>query len=160
MRPPIGTPSWCSRLLRVWTTIWMLALPLIHIHPETDPHHGLSGHVHAAAVHSVFSPDLKGEFDHDRPRDAEHAIPPSESGSVSESPFSAEGYTELGFSVLGGSGDRKLVKPLPVLSFVFQPTAVVLSEPGAKMEDCPFVAAPVTLLVHETFTRPPPLPFV
>ena len=51
-----------AHVLRGWMILWLLALPLFHIHPETDPHHGEAGHVHAAAVHTVFSGDLEGEF--------------------------------------------------------------------------------------------------
>lgn len=134
----------------------MLAIPLMHIHPETDPHHGRADHVHAAAVHSVFSPDLAGEFDRDRSPKAEYAFPPNDVGSVSEYPVSSVGYAELEFSVLNDSGDRKLVKPLPVLTFVSQPIALLLSEPRARTRDRTLVALPTTHLVHERFTRPPP----
>ena len=51
-----------DHILRGWVVLWLLALPLFHIHPETDPHHGEAGHVHAVAVHTVFSGDLEGEF--------------------------------------------------------------------------------------------------
>ena len=44
-----------DRMLRAWAVVWLLAFPLFHIHPETDPHHGEAGHIHAAAVHTVFS---------------------------------------------------------------------------------------------------------
>ncbi len=46
----------------VWATLWMLAVPLVHIHPEADHHHGEAGHVHGGTVHTVFSPDLSCEF--------------------------------------------------------------------------------------------------
>lgn len=40
----------------------MLATPLVHVHPEADHRHGDQGHVHDGTVHTVFSPDLDGEF--------------------------------------------------------------------------------------------------
>ncbi len=45
-----------------WTILWMIAAPLVHIHPEADHHHGEAGHVHGGTVHTVFSPDLSCEF--------------------------------------------------------------------------------------------------
>lgn len=46
----------------VWVALWMLAAPLVHIHPEADHRHGEAGHVHGGTVHTVFSPDLSCEF--------------------------------------------------------------------------------------------------
>jgi len=50
------------KILRVWLTIWMLAVPLVHVHPEADHRHGALDHVHGGTVHSVFSSDLPCEF--------------------------------------------------------------------------------------------------
>ena len=53
----------CSRLLvLVWASLWMLAAPLVHIHPEADHHHGSADHRHGGTVHTVFSQDLPCEF--------------------------------------------------------------------------------------------------
>ncbi len=41
-------------LLRIWLVIWVVSLPLIHIHPEVDHAHGMSGHVHGATYHSIL----------------------------------------------------------------------------------------------------------
>ena len=41
-------------LLRFWLVIWVLTLPLIHIHPEADHAHGMSGHVHGGTYHSIL----------------------------------------------------------------------------------------------------------
>lgn len=101
-----------DHLLRAWAVLWLLALPLFHIHPETDPHHGEAGHIHAAAVHTVFSADLEGEFgDH---REAHHHASDTESGpSLSvESPHAWDADPELSFALLNDATDRKLVKPL------------------------------------------------
>ena len=53
----------CSRvLILLWVSLWMLAAPLVHIHPEADHRHGASDHRHGGTVHTVFSPDLNCEF--------------------------------------------------------------------------------------------------
>lgn len=46
----------------MWTVLWMLVAPLVHIHPEADHRHGEPDHVHGGTVHTVFSPDLSCEF--------------------------------------------------------------------------------------------------
>ena len=54
--------SWFQTAALAWVALWMLAAPLVHIHPEADHHHGEAGHVHGGTVHTVFSPDLSCEF--------------------------------------------------------------------------------------------------
>ena len=46
----------------MWTSLWMLAAPLVHIHPEADHRHGAADHKHGGTVHTVFSQDLPCEF--------------------------------------------------------------------------------------------------
>jgi len=41
-------------LLRLWLVIWVLTLPLVHIHPEADHAHGMAGHVHGGTYHSIL----------------------------------------------------------------------------------------------------------
>ena len=69
----------CSRVLvLVWASLWMLAAPLVHIHPEADHHHGATDHRHGGTVHTVFSPDLPCEFsgyDHAAVADDESRCP-------------------------------------------------------------------------------------
>lgn len=54
--------GWSRVAVLTWTALWMLAAPLVHIHPEADHRHGEAGHVHGGTVHTVFSPDLSCEF--------------------------------------------------------------------------------------------------
>lgn len=62
MQPRSGNSSWFRMAVLTWAALWMLAAPLVHIHPEADHHHGEAGHVHGGTVHTVFSPDLSCEF--------------------------------------------------------------------------------------------------
>ena len=158
MRRLTGTGSWASLVLRSWITLWMLAVPLIHIHPETDPYHGEAGHVHVAAVHSVFSPDLEGEFDRDRHPDTEHRTPSNESGSVSASPFSTERYAELEFSVLSSTGDRFCAKPQLLSSAVCRATDESPIHSSAWTTPRILAAGPTGLFAHDGLTRAPPFP--
>ena len=41
-------------LLRIWLVLWLVTLPLVHIHPEADHAHATSGHVHGGSYHSIL----------------------------------------------------------------------------------------------------------
>ena len=41
-------------LLRLWLVLWVITLPLIHIHPEVDHAHGMTGHIHGGTYHSIL----------------------------------------------------------------------------------------------------------
>ena len=145
-------------LLRAWAVLWLLALPLFHIHPETDPHHGEAGHIHAAAVHTVFSADLEGEFgDH---RDAHHHVRDTESGpSLSaETPHAWHADPELSFSLLNDATDRKLVKPLLThLLFVAQHYLPLPERRAPPVEQGDSTVA-FPLLAADVPARAPPAP--
>lgn len=42
-------------LFRIWLILWVIGLPLIHIHPEADHAHGMDGHVHGGTFHTILS---------------------------------------------------------------------------------------------------------
>lgn len=52
---------WFRMAVLVWVSIWMLMLPLVHVHPEVEHNHGGPGHVHHAVMHTVFSAPLECE---------------------------------------------------------------------------------------------------
>lgn len=145
-------------LLRAWAILWLIAIPLFHIHPEIDPHHGQAGHVHAAAVHTVFSADLDGEFGHHHDQvpatmDPDAGLPLS-SGSLH--PLTAD--PEFGFSLLHNSPDRKCFKP-GLIHLIFlshlglpPPPRPDLTEEEDASTPCP------GLVVHEIPARAPPSP--
>lgn len=62
MRLTRKSARWTRLAVVTWAALWMLAAPLVHIHPEADHRHGDPGHVHGGTVHTVFSPDLSCEF--------------------------------------------------------------------------------------------------
>lgn len=62
MRLLRGNVAWSRVMVLVWASLWMLAVPLIHTHPEADHRHGAADHRHGGTVHTVFSPDLPCEF--------------------------------------------------------------------------------------------------
>lgn len=62
MRLTRKSAGWTRLAVVTWAALWMLAAPLVHIHPEADHRHGDPGHVHGGTFHTVFSPDLSCEF--------------------------------------------------------------------------------------------------
>ena len=137
-------------LLRGWVIAWMLAVPLFHVHPEADHHHGEAGHVHGGTVHTVFSEDLDGEFgSHER------AIPAGV-GMSAHSSHTWQEHSELGFSLLTDSNDRKLLKPL--LTQVGFVNVTVMPAPDVRdSADQDIASVPYsTLFVHEVPSRAPP----
>lgn len=45
-----------------WLILWLLAIPLVHIHPESDHRHGTPDHVHGGQFHTLLSKALACEF--------------------------------------------------------------------------------------------------
>ena len=110
MRLIYGNVAWSRIVLLVWVSLWMLMVPLFHVHPEADHRHGDASHVHGGTVHTVFSPDLECEFTetvHDStcPESAhQHLQANAHFGH-------ALNHAELDFSLLPVPIDRPLPKP-------------------------------------------------
>jgi hypothetical protein len=123
----------------MWASIWMLMVPLFHVHPEADHRHGDASHVHGGTVHTVFSPDLECEYTktvHDPtcPKAAHQHL------QARAHPGHALNHPEIEFSLLTGPIDRPLPKPgitvaeLPVVERTTTQRAVVVAslQPGAS----------------------------
>ena len=96
-------------VLVAWGIAWMLMIPLFHVHPEADHHHGKTGHVHGGVLHTVFSPDLA----------CEHAARVHDSNCLGtdHQHFQANGHfghlfghPEIEFSLLSASNDHSAGK--------------------------------------------------
>jgi hypothetical protein len=145
-----------QRLLRAWAIVWLLAIPLFHIHLETDPHHGDAGHVHGGTVHTVFSKDLDGEYGHHQGHDA--VVESADLGLAlsADSSHAWEEHAELGYALLNDSTDRKLLKPfLTPLLFVAQ-TAIPVPERRDRSEQDGASTFSSRVLVREIPARAPP----
>ena len=155
MRYPTFTTYY---LLRAWAILWLVAIPLFHIHPEIDPHHGQTGHVHLATVHTVFSGDLDGEFGHHREAaegamtaDAELVLP-------TESLHAWGADPELGFSLLNDSTDRKFFKPCLTHLLLLSHSVLTIPPRPDLPETNHTTALFSALVVHEIPARAPPAP--
>ena len=106
----LSKAPWRRGIILAWVALWMLAVPLVHVHPEADHRHGNSGHVHGGTIHTVLSPDLECEYAarvHDETcRGAAHH-------HLQVSGHSGHAFThpEIEFSLLGEPNDRSVGKP-------------------------------------------------
>lgn len=159
-----GSPGWL--LLRLWAIAWMLALPLVHVHPDSQPHADRAETHHNGTIHTVFSPDLDGEFT-PHPHTAGHAhrsAPSSEqqpdpSEPLAELALHADTLTdaaELAFAVLHDSTDRTELKPDTDHPLVLNPTRTPRLIPIAA-SSAELLPTPDELrLAAETPVRAPP----
>jgi len=98
-------------LLRVWLVMWVITLPLVHIHPEADHAHGMPGHVHGGTYHMLLSgTPICAYQDHQHHHDsfsAGEAFGPTHTPSHQSHGFEHSTYE---FSILNSSIDLQLEK--------------------------------------------------
>ncbi len=91
---------------KVWLILWVICLPLIHIHPEADHAHGMPGHVHGGTFHTDLtdSPVCAYE-DHRHHHDSYSAGKPFGTPGSSAHPLHGLEHSTYSFSVLNSSID-------------------------------------------------------
>lgn len=131
----------------MWASLWMLAAPLFHVHPEADHRHGEVGHVHGGTVHTVWSPDLDCEYDNRGQAVGGHA----------QLAHSGDGHTEFGLSLLTDSTDRKSLKPFLIQVLGLSPSDVVSEVEQSVRIRQRITAVPSSLrFIHTIASRGPP----
>ncbi|MGB4068692.1 MAG: hypothetical protein WBK08_11730 [Nitrospira sp.] len=95
---------WPRVAVLIWASLWMLAAPLFHVHPDVDHHHGEAGHTHNGTIHAVWSPDLDCEFD-------SHEGHADTVSGPAQFAHSGDSHPEIGLALLNDSSDRKSLKP-------------------------------------------------
>ena len=138
-------------IIRVWVVLWVLFVPLFHIHPDLAESSDHAGAVRSGTVHTVFSGDLDGEF---TPHEA--ASHPAADRSAHLSHTWLE-HAELGFSLITDSHHRTDLKPLLIQTMVppIGDTAIIHSHERTAEHLAAVPAA--TLFMHELASRAPPL---
>ncbi len=140
---------WSYSAVLVWAALWMLMVPLFHVHPEADHRHGESGHVHGGTVHTVWSPDLDCEF-------TNHENYKKTSGNSAQFSHSGDGHTEFGLSLLTDSPDRRSFKPFLIQALGFSPNMASVVEQSAWIR-LNIAAVPSSLpFIHTVASRGPP----
>lgn len=124
MRIKLRPFAWSRVAVLIWASVWMLVVPLFHVHPDTDHHHGEAGHIHGGTIHTVWSQDLDCEFDNPQHVDQTRTSTQDGLPSVAQSPHAGDGHSELSFSVLYDSTDRKSLKPFFAMALGYSPAVV------------------------------------
>jgi hypothetical protein len=145
-----------STALRAWVIAWILAVPLIHIHPEGSYQHGEAHHSHGGTVHTIFSGDPDGEFG-----EPEEAEGPSEVELGEVRFFTAAAHesidpSEINFSLLNNSNDRNLAKPLFIKIAYADLVSVFLPKQSFHRESY-FPTLLSAVLIIDVPSRAPPL---
>lgn len=112
-------------------------MPLFHVHPEMEAHHGESGHIHGGTIHTIFSGDLEGEYDGHTHDTLLSPLPLLE--------HVWDEHPEVGFSLLNDSTDRKQLK---------LPSATPLTLVGEILP----LPEPVGWAAREALPPPPTVP--
>ena len=156
MRIKRRTFSWSRVAVLVWTSVWMLLVPLFHVHPEADHRHGEAGHIHGGTIHTVWSQDLDCEFDGHQHVDQTGTSAHDHLASVAPSPHAGDGHAELSFSVLNDSTDRKSLKPFVVQALGFTPAVVLDAESSVRTQRNSVSVEPSAPVIFTRSPRAPP----
>ena len=142
----------------IWLVLWLVAIPLIHVHPEADHAHGAQDHKHGGLFHSVLSQDLACEF-HNHHSDNTPLSEKIVEGLLHCHHAHAHQLThdEIGFSLLSGSSNDSFTghgSPIFFLSSTgSSPLAFLLGNQSLS----PGRSPPTQLLVTIHHIRPPPI---
>ena len=111
-------------LSALWLILWMLAIPLFHVHPDADQQDGKQ----VGAFHTIFTPALDGEYG--QPVHAHDAPMIQPLGFPFLNAFSGLlGHPELGFSFLSSSPDSSLAEQAMVNCVLAEINANLLTSP-------------------------------
>ncbi len=150
-------------LLRAWLVLWVITLPLVHIHPDADHSHGMSGHVHGGTYHSILVNTPvhahQGYYQEEQHHDDDvflsgDAFGPSQSPSP---PLHGIEEATYGFSVIKPSiileSDKSKVSHDVVVTDNVEP----LSTPGVSKQNFTLSKRLVLILPKTLSPRAPPI---
>ncbi|RMH34130.1 MAG: hypothetical protein D6690_11285 [Nitrospirae bacterium] len=102
---------WFFSLIVGWLALWMLAVPLVHVHPEADHRHGLPDHFHGGTYHTLLSSEPPCAFaDHRHHHDGVQADEPLGFPPRLQHPPHGPEHAVVEFSFIGVSSLSHLTK--------------------------------------------------
>lgn len=132
-----------------WASLWMLAVPLFHVHPDADHLHGHAGHLHGGTMHTVMSPDLECEVEHHRSFGADSHDSGATVAGVGHR------HIEIEFSLLTDS-DRKSFNPFLSQAHALASAVALNREPSVLQEPQAIALFFPARLIHDLPSRGPP----
>ncbi|UCH91832.1 MAG: hypothetical protein JSU60_03785 [Nitrospirota bacterium] len=149
-----------NAFLQLWLIVWVITLPLVHIHPEADHAHGMSGHVHGGTYHSILiNTPVHSHQDHKTHHHDDVFFPGEAFGPSQSSSHPFQGFEEAtyGFSVIKSSVDlesEKLEFPNDLVSLG---NVESLRAPGSFRHNVKPSTRLVSILPTTLFPRAPPV---
>ena len=148
--------GWLRIAVLLWASLWMLAIPLFHVHPAVNHRHGGAVHAYGVTVHTVLSVDLDGEFDD------HHDVDPSEESASRLSLFdhhshSWDQHPEIEFSLLNESSERKAFKPFFTSALALETSPISRIDTQVRTEAPALPVRVFRIFVHHLPSRAPPL---
>jgi hypothetical protein len=138
-------------LSALWLILWMLFIPLFHVHPDADQRDGKQ----VGAFHTIFTPALDGEYGH--PAHAHDAPMIQPLGFPFLNAYSGLlGHPELGFSFLSSSPDNQLAEQAMVNRFLTEFDINLLTRPCASHSQDISPAPIIILFANSLPDRAPP----
>jgi hypothetical protein len=134
------------RIIMIWLAAWMLAIPLVHVHPEADHQHGRASHFHGGITHSVFSADLPCEY---RTHSSGNPL------HITSQAAHEFDHPEIAFSLLISSPDRS---GKPALSVAFCEETALVPPGWTFIVPAPVNSAIAVVLPIRLSPRAPPVP--
>lgn len=135
-------------LLRIWLILWVVTLPFVHIHPEADHAHGMSGHVHGGTYHTVFS-GTPGCAYHDHQHHHDSFSSGETFGPTHAPSHQSHGFehTTYDFSVLNSSIDLQWEKSecLNDAVIIYALAVPLISMPDVSLRESSFPILPKIL---------------
>ena len=155
-----GVRLGCRIAVLLWASLWMLAIPLFHVHPAVNHRHGGAVHAYGVTVHTVLSSDLDGEFDD------HHHVDPSEVGAdagasrvslFDHHSHALDQHPEIEFSLLNESSERKAFKPLFAPALALDPSLVSRIDTQVRTDAPSIPVRGFRIFVHHIPSRAPPI---
>ena len=92
-----------NTFLQLWLILWVITLPLVHIHPDVDHAHGMSGHVHGGTYHTILlNTPVSDHQDHEQHQHDDFFSPGNAFGPSQFPSHPLHGFEEAtyGFSII------------------------------------------------------------
>ncbi|WP_454062180.1 hypothetical protein [Candidatus Nitrospira salsa] len=146
-----------TSMAHIWLVLWLVAFPLIHIHPEADHAHGSQTHEHGGLFHSVLSQDLACEYHHHSPHDFPAQKGTQDIPHCDHAQTHLLNHDEIGFSILSASYHDSLTtidQPITFLPVVHKSSSIVSTLRSLQLSS--ERAPPIRLIHSHNPIRPPP----
>jgi len=146
-----------TSISHIWLVLWLVAIPLIHIHPEADHAHGSQTHQHGGLLHSVLSQDLACEFhQHSTLHDSPAQEGAKDFSHCEHTQTHLVNHDEIGFSLLSASSDDFSASHQVLLSFLASPDQQTFKHPSDNHSLSSERSPPLHLHRARHHIRPPP----